>query len=95
MIKIFTLSLKLKNCTLKFSGTAIQAIIVGENNRALYFAEELRKRGIWVPAIRPLTVPAGTARLRVSLNAGHTKADVIELVAALTEIDASLASIKI
>ena len=95
LIKIFTLSLNLKNCTLKFSETAIQAIIVGENNRALYFAEELRKRGIWVPAIRPPTVPAGTARLRVSLNAGHTKADVIELVAALTEIDASLASITI
>jgi 8-amino-7-oxononanoate synthase len=90
LIKFFTSSLKLKNCTLKFSETAIQPIIIGENNRALYFADELKKRGIWVPAIRPPTVPAGTARLRVSLNAGHTKADVMELIAALTEIDASL-----
>ncbi len=98
LIHFFTLSLKLKNelknCTLNFSKTAIQPIIVGENNRALYFADELKKRGIWVPAIRPPTVPAGTARLRVSLNAGHTKADVIELIAALTEIDASLPSRK-
>jgi 8-amino-7-oxononanoate synthase len=94
LIKTFTSSLKLKNCTLKFSETAIQAIIVGENNRALYFANELKMRGIWVPAIRPPTVPTGTARLRVSLNAGHTKADVMELVAALTEIDALLPSIK-
>jgi 8-amino-7-oxononanoate synthase len=95
LIKFFTSSLKLKNCTLKFSETAIQPIIVGENNRALYFADELKTRGIWVPAIRPPTVPQGTARLRVSLNAGHAKADVMELIAALTEIDASLAdSIK-
>ena len=95
LIRLFTSSLKLKNCSLKFSETAIQPIIVGENNRALFFADALKKRGIWVPAIRPPTVPAGTARLRVSLNAGHTKADVIELVAALTEIDALLPSIKI
>jgi 8-amino-7-oxononanoate synthase len=94
LIKIFTSSLKLKNCTLKFSETAIQPIIVGENNRALYFADELKKRGIWVPAIRPPTVPAGTARLRVSLNAGHSKTDVMELIAALSEIDAILPSIK-
>jgi 8-amino-7-oxononanoate synthase len=94
LIQFFASSLKLKNCTLKFSETAIQPIIIGENSRALYFADELKKRGIWVPAIRPPTVPAGTARLRVSLNAGHTKADVMELVAALTKIDASLPPIK-
>lgn len=90
LIQFFTSSLKLKNCALKFSQTAIQPIIIGENSHALYFADELKKRGIWVPAIRPPTVPRGTARLRVSLNAGHTQADVMELVVALTEIDASL-----
>ncbi len=94
LIQFFTSSLKLKNCTLKFSETAIQPIIVGENNRALYFADELKKRGIWVPAIRPPTVPPGTARLRVSLNADHSKADVMELIAALTEVDAMLPSIN-
>ncbi len=91
LIAVFTASLKLKNCALKFSETAIQAIIIGENNRALFFADELKKRGIWVPAIRPPTIPRGTARLRVSLNAGHTEADVMQLVVALTEIDALLA----
>ncbi len=90
LIAGFTSSLKLKNCALKFSATAIQPIIIGENNHALYFADELKKRGIWVPAIRPPTVPRGTARLRVSLNAGHTQADVMDLVVALTEIDAAL-----
>ena len=90
LIAGFTSSLKLKNCALKFSATAIQPIIIGENNHALYVADELKKRGIWVPAIRPPTVPRGTARLRVSLNAGHSQADVMELVVALTEIDASL-----
>jgi 8-amino-7-oxononanoate synthase len=94
LINFFTSSLKLKNCTLKFSKTAIQAIIAGGNNRALYFADELKKRGIWVPAIRPPTVPRDTARLRVSLNAGHSRADVITLIKALTEIDATLQSIK-
>lgn len=90
LIAGFAASLKLKNSALKFSETAIQAIIIGENSHALYFTNELKKRGIWVPAIRPPTVPRGTARLRVSLNAGHTKADVTELIVALTEIDASL-----
>jgi 8-amino-7-oxononanoate synthase len=94
LIQFFTSSLKLKNCTLKFSETAIQPIIIGENNRTLYFADELKKRGIWVPAIRPPTVPSGTARLRVSLSAGHSKANVMKLIAALTEIDALLPSIK-
>ena len=90
LIELFADSLKLKHCRFPYSETAIQPIIVGGNSRTLFFADELRKRGIWVPAIRPPTVPAGSARLRVSLNAEHTQTDVIDLMMALTDIEANL-----
>ena len=65
------------------SETAIQPILVGSNEAALTLSAALRERGIWVPAIRPPTVPPGTARLRVSLSAAHTAEDVQRLVDAL------------
>ena len=48
------------------SHSAIQPLIVGENARALQLADTLRRQGCWVTAIRPPTVPAGTARLRLT-----------------------------
>ena len=65
------------------SPTAIQPLIVGDNQRALQLAAALYERGLWVPAIRPPTVPAGTARLRISLTAAHQPAQVTALVDAL------------
>ncbi len=41
--------------------------------------------GLWVPAIRPPTVPVGTARLRITLSASHTEADVWRLCSALAD----------
>ncbi len=67
------------------SSTAIQPLVVGSNDATLALAEGLLARGIWVPAIRPPTVPAGTARLRVSLSAAHSEGDVDQLLAALAE----------
>ncbi|MBP2170425.1 8-amino-7-oxononanoate synthase [Erwinia toletana] len=58
------------------SHTAIQPLIVGENQPALDLATELRARGCWVSAIRPPTVPPGTARLRITLNASHQPQDI-------------------
>ena len=68
---------------LQTSHTAIQPIIIGKNEDALRIADALYAKGIWVPAIRPPTVPVGTARLRVSLSAAHTMEQVGRLVTAL------------
>jgi 8-amino-7-oxononanoate synthase len=68
------------------SETAIQPLIVGANAEALRVSEALWRRGVWVPAIRPPTVPRGSARLRITLSAAHAEADVDALLAALTEI---------
>lgn len=65
--------------------SAIQPIIVGDDARALRLAEQLRERGYWVSAIRPPTVPEGTARLRVTLSASHTEAQVDGLLEALKD----------
>lgn len=54
------------------SRTAIQPLQVGTNADVLMLSAKLRAQGLWVPAIRPPTVPAGTARLRISLSAAHT-----------------------
>jgi 8-amino-7-oxononanoate synthase len=68
------------------SQTAIQPLLIGANNQALAVMEGLRERGIWVPAIRPPTVPEGTARLRIALSAAHSEADVDQLVEALSAL---------
>lgn len=68
------------------SHTAIQALVVGSNAAALALMDGLRQRGLWVPAIRPPTVPQGTARLRIALSAAHTEADVEQLLDALAEL---------
>jgi 8-amino-7-oxononanoate synthase len=68
------------------SATAIQPVIVGANEAALALADGLWRRGFYVPAIRPPTVPPGSARLRVSLSAAHTAEDVDNLLAALAAL---------
>jgi 8-amino-7-oxononanoate synthase len=70
------------------SRTPIQPIIIGANDEALRVAAALYAKGLWVPAIRPPTVPKGTARLRVTLSAAHTHDEVAQLVAALNELEA-------
>jgi 8-amino-7-oxononanoate synthase len=58
-------------------------LIVGAPREALALSRRLEEQGLLVPAIRPPSVPEGTARLRISVTAGHTDADVDQLVAAL------------
>lgn len=79
----FRSELKLQRWRLAVSQTAIQPVIVGNSEAALAAAAQLDAEGIWVPAIRPPTVPEGTARLRISLSATHTAQDVDRLIDAL------------
>ncbi|MBT9475226.1 8-amino-7-oxononanoate synthase [Polaromonas sp.] len=65
------------------SRTAIQPLIVNRNEAALALMAALDAQGLWVPAIRPPTVPVGTARLRITLSASHTAEDVELLVQGL------------
>ena len=68
------------------SDTAIQPLVIGANADAVALSERLAQRGLLVPAIRPPTVPRGSARLRISLSAAHSAEDVGRLVAALNEL---------
>ena len=70
---------------LQESFTPIQPIVVGSNTRALSLSSSLEQAGYLVTAIRPPTVPAGQARLRVTLTADHREADVDGLLAALAD----------
>jgi 8-amino-7-oxononanoate synthase len=79
--------LRLQRWQLAASPTPIQPLIIGSNDEALQASERLLQRGILVPAIRPPTVPKGTARLRISLSAAHTDEDMARLVQALNEIE--------
>lgn len=67
------------------SFTPIQPILVGDAARAMRLSAMLRERGLMVTAIRPPTVPAGSARLRVTLTAAHSAAQVQLLLNALAE----------
>ena len=71
--------------TLMDSPTPIQPILVGDSERAMQLSAMLKARGLLVGAIRPPTVPAGSARLRVTLSAAHTEAQLERLLQALAE----------
>ncbi|MBD8683174.1 8-amino-7-oxononanoate synthase [Pseudomonas sp. CFBP 13719] len=71
--------------TLMDSFTPIQPILIGDAGRALHLSRLLRERGLLVTAIRPPTVPVGSARLRVTLSAAHSSAQVQQLLDALAE----------
>lgn len=65
------------------SDTPIQPLLIGASDEAVRISQALREQGILVPAIRPPTVPHGTARLRISLSAAHQPQDIVRLTQAL------------
>ena len=82
-IDYFRRNINLTDMRLTQSNTAIQPLIVGENDKSLHLAHFLREKGIWVQAIRPPTVPPKSARLRVTLSAAHQQQDIDRLLEAL------------
>lgn len=73
-------ALRAQGWNLMDSTTWIIPVLLGDNGRALRLSARLREAGMLVPAIRPPTVPEGTARLRISLSSGHTDAELSLLV---------------
>lgn len=68
------------------SRTAIQPLMIGDDATALHISKQLRTAGILVTAIRPPTVAKGSARLRITLTAGHTEQDIDQLIDTLLSI---------
>ena len=68
------------------SETPIQPLLIGDNHKAMAISEKLLKQGILISAIRPPTVPDGTARLRVTFSAEHSEDDVKRLLSTLEQI---------
>jgi len=64
----------------------VQPLVIGGNDETLALAAALDAHGLWVPAIRPPTVPAGTSRLRISLSAAHSDDDLARLDHALNSL---------
>ena len=87
LVRLLRARLRAEHWQLGPSETAIQPLIIGANAEAVTVAEALARGGLLVPAIRPPTVPRGTARLRISLSAAHSFEDIERLAAALNEIE--------
>ena len=83
-------NLHLKKWQLMPSDTAVQPLVVGTNQQALALSEYLQTLGILVPAIRPPTVPVGTARLRISLSAAHSLDNIQSLIDAIHQAEQAL-----
>lgn len=73
------------------SETAIQPVIIGGNEATMQAGASLYAQGMWVASIRPPTVAADSARLRITLSAAHTAADVDRLCSAVNQLERSLA----
>jgi 8-amino-7-oxononanoate synthase len=66
----------------------------GSEAAAVAASDALRSRGLWVPAIRPPTVPAGSSRLRITFSAAHETTDVERLLEALASLPATAAEAR-
>ncbi|MGD2139253.1 MAG: 8-amino-7-oxononanoate synthase [Burkholderiales bacterium] len=92
LIAQFRKQLVLRRWSLLESRTPIQPLLIEGNEETLEVAARLMDEGLWVPAIRPPTVPANTARLRISFSAAHTEAHVERLVDALQRAETGVAN---
>ncbi len=90
LIALFRHEAALLGLPLADSPTAIQPLLVGDSGRALAMSQRLREHGIWLTAIRPPTVPEGSARLRITLTAAHGTEQVEQLLEALAGLGSEL-----
>lgn len=72
--------------------TPIQPLVIGDETATLALSARLMERGFWIAAIRPPTVPLGTARLRITLSAAHERVQIENLLDALAELTYSRAA---
>ena len=86
LISLFKQQAKSLGLPLMPSDTAIQPLMVGSSEGALQLSERLKEKGLLVTAIRPPTVPKGTARLRITLSAAHTESHLHQLLQALAQL---------
>ena len=68
------------------STTPIIPVLVKDSNQAKMMSENLLEQGIFAQAIRPPTVPVGMARLRLTVTAVHTQADIDQLLNAVRKL---------
>lgn len=85
IIRHFQNGLQAQGFSVSRSPTAIQVLVVVENELALRLSQMLREKGFWVTAIRPPTVPPKTARLRITLSASHSKQQLDGLLQAIED----------
>lgn len=86
LITLFKEGARERGIPLMPSETPIQPVWIGDNEQSLEVSRKLLEKGIWVVAIRPPTVPANTARLRVTLSASHTETEIYYLLDSLREV---------
>ncbi len=87
LIKIWQDEMTFSNWEKVPSCTAIQPVILGSNANALLAAKLLDEAGYWIPAIRPPTVPLGSARLRITFSANHSVDDLRTLITTLKKVE--------
>jgi 8-amino-7-oxononanoate synthase len=88
LIAIWHHELQLQHWQMSSSMTPIQPLVLGSNAAALSASKQLDDAGYWIPAIRPPTVPEGSARLRITFSANHSIESVRQLMAELQKIEA-------
>lgn len=86
LIRQFRAGAQQLGLSLTNSETPIQPLIVGEAGAALQLSQALQREGIWISAIRPPTVPEGSARLRITLSAAHEERHVEQLLEGLDRV---------
>ena len=90
LIAIWRQEMQLQHWQMSPSITPIQPLVLGSNAAALFASKRLDEAGYWIPAIRPPTVPEGSARLRITFSANHSPLAVRELISELQKIEASV-----